>query len=284
MLGRFGCLATLALVALPVAARAEGVDFTVPDHYVAEPAPAALLPAAPKDVYRRWARTLDGVRHSIVVSSTPYVGDLPKLIDATVERTRARGAIDVVRGDAAPLCGMPAARVAYAYPNQLTYEFRYTIVRAHLLIASYAHPLGTAADQTALDALGTLCSGVHQLAAPPGWMLQTPFPPNGSAFRTADGTSLLAQLVAPAAAGSDVASEPYDAPGTIVSDRREPCGTVTIHRVTVTTNDAKTREFAAGTVRGYRYMNAYVRPTAAAPDGAAIATLTSFCAETLPPP
>ena len=281
MLGRFRCLATLALVALPLAARAEGVDFTLPDHYVAEPSPAAL--PALKGVYRGWARTLDRVRHSIVVSSTPYAGDFPKLIDATVERTRARGAIDVVRADAAPLCGMPAFRIAYAFQNQLTYEYRYAVVRGRLLIASYAHPLGTAPDQTALDALGTLCSGIHQLAAPPGWVLQTPFPPNGSAFRTPDGTSLLAQLVAPAAAGSDVASEPYDAPGTIVSDRREPCGAVTIHRVTVSTADAKTREFAAGTVRGFRYTNAYVRPAAAAPDADALATLTSFCAETLPP-
>jgi len=281
MLGRFRCLTTLTLLALPVAACAEGVDFTVPDHYqVAVPAPAAVAQLPAKSVYRDWVRTVDGVRHSIVVSSTPYIGDLPKLMDATVERTRARGALDVVREDVAPQCGMPVTRHAYAYANQLTYEFRYMVVRARLLVASYAHPRGTAPDQTALAALGTLCSGVHQIAGPPGWTLQTPFPNNGSAFRAPDGGSLLAQFVAPAPAGSDVANERYDAPGTVVSDRHEACGAVTIHRVTTSTSDGKTREFAAGTVRGYQYTNAYVRPADAALDAAALATITSFCVET----
>jgi hypothetical protein len=274
------CMSALVLGALPLAAGAEGVNLTVPEHYLADqPSPSQVLPP----VYRVWGRPIDGARHSIVASATRTDSKLSAIIDATVAFANTRHAVDVSRSDAPPLCGMPSVRVAYGFTGGLTFVFRYTILRGRLLIASYGRPIESAADPTALAALDTLCGGIHQLGAPPGWILQTPFPPNGSAFRTPDGTSLLAQLVAPAAAGSDIASEPYDAPGTVVSDRREPCGAVTIHRVTVSTADGKTREFAAGTVRGFRYTNAYVRPAAAAPDADALATLTSFCAETLPP-
>ena len=273
------CILALVVTALPLAAGAEGVNLTVPDHYLADP-PSRTQVLPP--VYRVWARPIDGARHSIVASATRTDSKLSAIIDATVAFANTRHAVDVSRSDAPPLCGMPSVRVAYGFTGGLTFVFRYTIVRGRLLIASYGRPIESAADPTAVAALDTLCSGVHQPGGPPGWILQTPFLPNGSAFRTPDGMSLLAQLVAPAAAGSDVASEPYDAPGTVVNDRREPCGAVTIHRVTVSTADGKTREFAAGTVRGFRYTNAYVRPVAAAPDADALATLTSFCTETLP--
>jgi hypothetical protein len=46
MAGRFGSLLALALFLLPVAARAEGVDFTVPENYQVAPSPTAADPPA----------------------------------------------------------------------------------------------------------------------------------------------------------------------------------------------------------------------------------------------
>jgi len=281
MLGRFRCLATAALVALPLAARAEGVNFTVPAHYLVAPQPANV--AVPR-VYRIWERHLDGVRHSIVVSATPATSDLAPLMDATVASLAARHATDVSRSDAGQLCGMPSVRIAYAFPQQLTFVFRYAVVRERLLIASYAHPSGTAADPTALAALDTLCSGVHQPAGPPGWTLVSPYPPNGNAWRAAPGSpALVAQVASPAKAGIDLVNQPFKGQGTATADRRDVCGAVAIHRVTANLDGARVMEFAAGTVNGYDYEVSYVRPSSESPDAGALGTLTSFCADTLPP-
>jgi hypothetical protein len=281
MLGRFGCLATLTLVALPLAARADGVNFTVPEHYLVAPSnPDVAVPR----VYRIWDRRLDGVRHSIVVSASPSTSDLAPLMDATVASLAARHATDVSRTDAGPLCGTPSVRIAYAFPQQLTYVFRYAVVRGRLLIASYAHPVGTAADPTALNALDSLCSGIHQPAGPQGWTLLAPYPPNGNAWRPSPTSrTLLAQFVIVAKPGVDLAEQPFKGQGTVTADRREVCGAISIRRVTTTLEDGRIGEFAGGTVNGYDYAVGYTRPSSEAADAGALATLTSFCADTLPP-
>jgi hypothetical protein len=278
---RLGFACAIGLALLPLAVRADGVDFTVPDHYlVTAPGSDAARPA----VYRIWGRSLDGVRHSIVVSATPSGDDVGHLVDAMAAYVNGRHAIDVERSDAAPLCGAPSVQFTYAYANQLTYVFRHVKVGGRLLVVSYAHPVGTAADPAALAALDTLCSGVHQPAGPKGWTIEAPFPPNASAWRLAPGSpSLIAQSVRPAAANHDADSNPYEGIGaTIISDRRETCGTTTIHRVTATLEGGRTQEFAGGTLRGFDYIVAYVRPPSAPPDPAAMETLTSFCTETAP--
>jgi hypothetical protein len=274
-------IAALVLAALPVAARADGVDFTVPLHYlVVRPASSITVPR----VYRVWDRYLDGVRHSIVVSATPATSELAPLMDATVASLAARNAIDVSRSDAGPLCGAPSVRIAYGFPQQLTFVFRYAVVRGRLLIASYAHPAGTAADPGALAALDTLCSGVHQPAGPPGWTLESPYPPNGNAWRASPGSrTLVAQLASVSKPGSDQLDQPFKGKGTVVVDRRDVCGAVAIHRVTANLDDGRTMEFAAGTVNGYDYIVSYMRPSSEPVDAGALQTLTSFCAETLPP-
>ncbi len=278
MAGRLALLATLALVALPVCAAAAGVDVTVPDAYQVGASPPDLrLPA--DSVYRRWTHVSDGIQHSIVASASPFSGDLPKLMDAEVARVQSRNAVDVVRADAGTLCGAPATRFAYAYPNQLSFEYRYVVVSGRLLIASYAHPVGTAEDPLAVAALGTLCSGVHQPGGPPGWSLLAPFPANGSAWMGPNIVSSLFHTASAAKPGDD--AQPYKGKGRIVSDRREPCGVVTIRRVTAT-DGARTIEYVAGILRGFSYANEYGRITAAPADPAALATLTSFCTDTAP--
>ena len=281
MLGRFCCLATLVLVALPAVARADGVNFTVPDQYRVAPRPADLtLPP----VYRVWDRELDGLRHSIVVSATPTAPDLTRLMDATVASLAERHAIDVSRSDAGPLCGTPSVRIAYAFPQQLAYVFRYAVVRGRLLIASYAHPAGTTADPGALAALDTLCSGVHQPAGPPGWTLVPPYTPNSNAWRPSpDSRAFVVQLVGPAKAGIDLVNQPFTGKGTVIADRRDVCGAIAIHRVTSNLDGARVMEFAAGTVNGYEYIVAYTRPSSEPVNAGALDTLTSFCADTLPP-
>jgi len=275
-----GALAALVLAAAPLAALADGVNFTVPLHYLVE-SPRAQVPLS---IYRVWARSVGGVRHSIVVSSSAASGDLPSLMDATVASLKARNAIGVTRSDAAPLCGMPSVRIAYAFPNQLSYVFRYTIVGGRLLIASYAHPVGTEPDPTALAALDTLCSGIHQPATPPGWTLETPFPPNANAWHSAsESRALLMQVASAAKSGQGLGAQPFTGKGSVVSDRTEACGAVWVRRTTSNLDDGRTLESAAGTVNGYDYVVAYTRPSSQAADAAALATLTSFCAGTLPP-
>ena len=273
--------AAFVFAVLPVAARADGVNFTVPYHYLVErPNPNVSVPR----VYRIWDRQLDGARHSIVVSATPATSELAPLMDATVAGLNARHATDVSRSDAGPLCGAPSVRIAYGFPQQLTFVFRYAVVRGHLLIASYAHPFGTAADPTALSALDTLCSGVHQPAGPQGWMLESPFPPNGNAWRPAPGSrAMLAQFARVTKPDSDLSNETFKGQGTVVSDRRDLCGAIAIRRVTANLDDGRVMEYAAGTVNGYDYFVSYTRPSAEAADAGALDTLTSFCAETLPP-
>jgi hypothetical protein len=275
------CISALVLAALPLAAGAEGVNLTVPDHYLADP-PSANQVLPP--VYRVWGRPIDGARHSIVASATRTDSKLSALIDATVAFANMRHAVDVSRTDAPPLCGMPSVRVAYGFTGGLTFVFRYTIVRGRLLIASYGRPIESAADPTALAALDTLCSGVHQPGGPAGWTLETPYPPNGSAWRQAPGSrSLIAQVAAPSQTGRDFVNTSIDAQGTVTADRKESCGAVTIRRMTATLDDARIREFAAGAVNGYDYLVSYVRPASEPADPGALATLTSFCADTLPP-
>lgn len=281
MLGRFRCLVVLVLVALPLAARAEGVNFTVPLHYLVAAPPAGI---ATPGVYRIWDRYLDGVRHSIVVSASPFTSDFPALMDQTMASLAARHAIDVSRADAGAVCGQPSVRIAYAFPNQLSFVFRYAVVGGRLLIASYAHPVASAPDPTGLAALDTLCSGIHQPGGPKGWAITAPFPPNGSAWRPApDSKSLVTQYVSPAKPGTDVLTEPLAPKGTVVTDRKDACGAIAIRRVTANLDDGRTLEHAAGTVNGYDYRVVYTRPSSDAADPAALDTLTSFCAGTLPP-
>lgn len=283
MPGLLRSVATLLLAVLPLAARAEGVDITVPDHYLVD-APGPSTRTLP--VYRVWGRHLEGGRHSIVASASavPAGQTLGQYVDATVAGLTAGGALDVVRSEAPPLCGAPSYQVTYARkaPSyQLTFVFRYTLAGGRLLIASYAPPIGTPADPTALAALDTLCSGVHQPGTPQGWSIEAPYPPNRSAWRASpESRSLVAQVVGPTQAGRD-AADLYDAHGaTVTSDRRDSCGATTIRRVTATLDDGRTQEFASGTLRGYDYVVAYVRPASAPADPGAIATLTSFCTET----
>jgi hypothetical protein len=287
MAARFGVLLTVALAALPTAARADGVNYTVPDHYLVEAAPP---PGQPYAVYRVWGRYLDGVRHSIVASASSSTSDLTALMDATVAQLGARHAIDVSRTDAPQVCGMPSVQIAYAFPNQLAYVFRYAVVGGRLLIVSYAHPVGSSADPTALASLDTSCSGIHQPATPNGWTLEAPYPPNANAWRPASGggtpahagTTLLDQ-VASAAKPERALLGPYAGKGAVVADRQDACGAIAIRRVTVNLDDGRVLERAAGTAYAYDYIVTYTRPASDPADPGAIATLTSFCTGTLPP-
>ena len=100
-------LLTLLFAAVPLAAQAEGVNFTVPLHYLVEGNPPnAELPA----VFRVWGRYLNGARHSIVVSSSPATTDLKSAVDANLADLARRHAVDVVRTDGGPLCGMPSVQ------------------------------------------------------------------------------------------------------------------------------------------------------------------------------
>jgi hypothetical protein len=278
MAGRLGAFLALALVLAPVAAGAEGVDFTVPDQYQVAPSPSAAARTQAAGVFRDWDRTIDGVRHSLVASNSPSGGrDLPSIIDATVAGIKARGGVDVVQADAAPLCGAPSVRVAYSYPNRLTFTYRYVVLGDRLLIASYAHPPNVAGDPAALAALDTLCSGMHHAGTPAGWHVVAPFPGFGTAWLTPDLQSSLIEMVSSLKPGDDVAPAPYKGKVPVANERSEPCGGVTIRRVTAT-DGQKRVEWASGVVRGFSYANAYGRPATAPADPAALAALTSFCA------
>jgi hypothetical protein len=273
--------ATSASAVPSLAASAGGVSFTVPEHYlVGTPNPTMVFPGT----FRVWFRSLAGVRHSIVVSSAPATRTLAAEIDATVASIAARHAVDVARSDAATLCGMPSVQLSYAYPNQLTYVYRYAVVADRLLIASYAHPVGTAADVTALASLDTLCSGIHQPRTPAGWTITSPYPPNASAWTpSSGGTALLMQMARPTKNdGSPLG--PASGPGTVVSTSQQACGATMIRRTTVKSADgANLLEYASGTAYGYDYVVAYKRPAADPADANAMALLTSFCENTLPP-
>jgi hypothetical protein len=279
MAGRLGYLTVLVLAALPLAARADGVDLTIPDHYVAaRSGQGAQLPP----VFRVWDRRIDGVRHSIVASAAPAGADLNAVVDADLAGVKRRNGVDITRADGDPLCGAPSVKVTYAYANQLTYAYRYTVVGGRLLIASYAHPVGTAPDPGALAALDTLCSGVHQAMGPADWVLLPGFLPNGGAWMAPTFTSNIIEVASPAAPGD--APYEYKGKATVTSDRQEQCGTVTIRRVTATSTTPVplTVDFVSGIVRGYNYANEYSHPTAAPPNPAVLAVLTSFCTETAP--
>ena len=273
-------LAALAFTLLPLAAAAEGVNFTVPDHYLG----AATVSPRSAGTYRVWARSLGGVRHSIVVSSSPATSTLNAEIDATVAALAARNAIDVARSDGGMLCGMPSVRLSYAYANQLAYIYRYVIVGDRLLIASYAHPVGTDPDPTAVAALDTLCAGIHQPRTPDGWELTTPSSPNVSLWHIPGGTATIAQI-ARVTKDLNATLAPWTGTGgTVVSTSTASCGAIAIRRATVKVdNGANLIEYSAGTAYDYDYYVVYKRPAADPADPNAMAVLTSFCEKTLPP-
>ncbi len=149
-------LLMLAFVALPMAARAHGVDFTVTASVRSRPRPPGLqLP--PGTIYRRWSATIDGERHSFVVTASPFKGDLGHQVDVELAAVKSRHAIDVVREEAEPLCGAPSIRVSYAYRKQLRYEYRYVAVggRAHRQLRA-GRRCGRPGRSLSLT---TLCSG-----------------------------------------------------------------------------------------------------------------------------
>ncbi|HTD35962.1 MAG TPA: hypothetical protein VK669_00500 [Candidatus Limnocylindrales bacterium] len=274
-------LAAAAFVLLPLAASAEGVEFTVPDHYLVLPNPPSVsFPGT----YRAWARNVDGVRHSIVVSSSPATRDLDAEIDTTVASLAGRHAVDVARSEGGLLCGMPSVRLSYAYPNQLTYVYRYAVVADRMLIASYAHPVGTPADPTALSSLDTLCSGIHQPRTPPGWTITSPYPPNVSAWTPTAGGSALLMQTARLTKRDESPLAPLSGSGTVLTTSVQPCGATVIRRSTVKSADgANVLEYAAGTAYSYDYYVVYKRPAAETADANAMALLTSFCEKTIPP-
>lgn len=269
----------LAFVALPMAARADGVDFTVPEEFQVEALPAGVQPAG--RIYRRWSATIDGKRHSFVVTASPFKGDLGHQVDVELAVVKSRHAIDVVREEAEPLCGARSLRVSYAYPKQLRYEYRYVAVGGRLLIASYAHPVD-AADSVAIVWLTTLCSGVHQPAGPVGWRIVAPYPANASAWFAPDRASSMMQMVLPSHSGDYGEPAPFRADATVTAERLGTCGDVAIRRVTATLHDGTIMEFVSGVVRGWSYSNTYSRRQGTTADPGALATLTSFCTGTAP--
>jgi hypothetical protein len=268
------------LVAVPLAAAAEGVDFTPPQGYAVAAPPAGVnLP-----VIRVWGRVVDGVHHSIVASVGPADrASLDQVVDANVASVTGRHAIGVARAAAPPLCGAPSATVSYAYEGQLTYVYRYVVVAGRVMTASYAHPVGTTADPAALAALDTLCSGVHQPAGPAGWTIAPHAPGTLSMFFTPNfiGGQIIGQ--ATPLTSPDAGPAPFaEKEATITSERDEPCGALRVHHVTATRGSSNV-EYVAGVLRGYSYANVYMYPASGQPNTAALATIRSFCAETSAP-
>jgi len=275
-----GALAAAVFAVVPLAASAEGVNFTVPDHYLAEP---GTPPPGFPGTYRVWGRALNGVRHSIVVSSSPVTRDLNAEVDATVAALTTRNAINLARADGGQLCGLPSVRLSYAYANQLTYVYRYMILGDRLLIASYAHPLGTDADPAALAALDSLCGGIFQPRTPDGWQLTTPSAANVSIWHVPGGAATITQI-ARATKVIDAPLAPWAGNGTVVSTSQAGCGAAAIRRATVKVDDgANLIEYAAGTAYNYDYYVVYKRPAGDPADPNAMALLTAFCDKTLPP-
>lgn len=279
---RSGMLLLLAFVAMPEAARGAGVDFTVPDAYVVEaPPPELRLP--PGVIFRRWSATIGGTRHSIVVTSSPFTGNLSHQVDLELAAVKSRHAIEVAREDADPLCGAPSVRIRYAYADQLRFVYRYVAVGGRLLIASYAHGIAAEEDLSSAYWLETLCSGIHQPAGPVGWHIVAPYPANDSAWVAPDRASTVTQTVVPSETGDYGDPAPFRGKATVTAERQQMCGGAPVRRVTATSGDGTIVEFVSGVVRGRSYSNTYSRRAATNADAAALATLTSFCAGTVDP-
>ena len=69
--------------------------------------------------------------------------------------------------------------------------------------------------------------------------------------------------------------------GTVVSDKREGCGTGSVHRVSVQLG-GQIAEVAVAFLHGTAYKYIYTRPAAHEADPAAERTLTAFCRGTGP--
>jgi hypothetical protein len=85
MAGRILAFLTVFLLGTATATRADGVDLTLPDGYVTADASWLRLKAP---VNRMWTRTISGVRHTIVASSTPFSGDLDGVRSRRTVRVR----------------------------------------------------------------------------------------------------------------------------------------------------------------------------------------------------
>jgi hypothetical protein len=266
-------LAAITALLGPCAARADGLNYSVPEDYYAMKAPA--LPAGVL-FYRGWLREIDGGQHAVVATVRPAPAQGVAVFDELESHLRADGATAIVRA-AFDRCGGPGVRVAYVTANRRVHEHVSALAGGRLVAVTYSRPAGAGPDPQAVDSLETLCTGIHQAFGPPSWTRDDQYNANTTVWKAADGSDLtvFGEVQTPEAAQRMIDDVIF--PGRITLDAREPCGSITVRHV-VSSDDGTTYELISGYLRGFRYKAWYRRPVGTPRDPEIVPVLTSFCA------
>jgi hypothetical protein len=268
-------LAPLGAVAQTVAV---SMTFTVPRGWQQS---TGILPG---HVY--FVRDGDKV-HSLVVRSLPKTYDAQTYSAEQMDAERARGA-DVIDEGTVQVCDGEAAHrwTVHSASTGTSVESHFLTVpvTGGVAVVSYTHQLGVGDRRDALDAMTSVCPGPFPNPVPAGWSAPRNRYAATLAVESPDATSTFIASYSVLGAARFDAFERANAPrGTILADRREPCGDASVHRLDVQLG-GQIAEAALAFLHGTAYRYVYTRPAKHDPDRAAERALTAFCRANAPLP
>ncbi|MDB5094177.1 MAG: hypothetical protein JWO85_2278 [Candidatus Eremiobacteraeota bacterium] len=293
---RPAALLTLAAAMLPAASGAQSPTPAPSPSSTATPAPTGgttsitLVYKAPPG----WARVSSvGPGTSYVVQDGDKVHTLtfaavsPKLgtqVDAyaadRISAERQRGAEVVDEGSTTACEGEPAHRwTILSASTGVATETKVlaTTVTGGIATATYTHRQGVGDRRDGLDAMGNLCPGPFPNPVPAGWTAPKARFGITLALDSPDATStFVASYRVMAADRFEVFERDALPKGTVVADRREPCGAGQMHRVDVKIG-GQIAEITTTYLHGAGYRYVYTRPASHDADAGAERALSAFC-------
>jgi hypothetical protein len=227
--------------------------------------------------------------HSLAFSPVPPMtaSDVETYATQRIEAERKRGA-EIVDEGATTICdGEPAHRwTVRSASTGVAMEMHVlaTTVTGGVATATYSHKQGIGDRRDGLEAMANLCPGPFPNPVPAGWTgPKVRIPGTVQTLDSPDSTSTFITTYRVMTPDRYDAFEKDAIPtaGTVVSDKRESCGTGSVHRVTVQLGGQIT-EVAVSFLHGTAYKYVYTRPAAHEADTAVERALTAFCRGTGP--
>ena len=279
---RVAALAAALVLSLPAFAAAQT---TVSYAYKVPPGWTRSAPVAGRSTYV--VRDGDKV-HLLSIGATTKSSDVEAYTAEQIAIEKARGA-EIIDEGATTLCdGEPAHRwTMHSASTGVATETHFMSVTVTGGIATmiYTHRQDVGDRRDGLEAMTTLCPGPFSNPVPAGWTPPKSRLPGGLAtsLDSPDATSTFIASYRPLGATTtlDTFEKQNPPSGIVLADRREPCGTGTVHRIDVQVAN-QIAEISVALVHGFAYRYVYTRPSAHEPDAGAERALTAFCRSSVP--
>ena len=226
--------------------------------------------------------------HLLSITATTKSTDVEAFTAELIGVEKARGA-EIIDEGATTICdGEPAHRwTMHSATTGIATEahFLSVLVTGGIATAIYTHRQDVGDRRDGLDAMATLCPGPFSNPVPAGWTAPKSRIPGGisTPLDSPDATSTFLASYRPLGTTTTIESfEKQNTPsGTVLADRREPCGTGIVHRMDVQVAN-QVAEISVALVHGFAYRYVYTRPVTHEPDAGAERALTAFCRPSTP--